>query len=143
MDEESFHEKRLSDHPLMVQQCNSYLQGEARIGVTRARTVPTPPPPPDLPIALFHSTRDPRHADWASALEEGFDEVREELLTVLANKKRMEQANNAWVGPLAGEQVAQAYGAQWKTLGLFDREEWDEDNMKLFPKVSPGGDVKP
>ena len=32
------------------------------------------------------------------------------------------RANNAWVGPLAGEQVANAYGSQWKTLGLFDRE---------------------
>lgn len=41
-----------------------------------------------------------------------------------------------WVGPLAGTEVADAYGSEWKTLGLYDRAEWEEENVALFPFTS-------
>ena len=46
------------------------------------------------------------------------------------------EGSNVWVGPLAGSDVAEAYGSQWKTLGLYDRAEWEEENVALFPFTS-------
>lgn len=104
-----------ASHPLMVQECNSYLEG--------------------LPITLFHSP--PKHWKWVPTLERSWRVVRDELRAALENPEETEAAgNNVWVGPLAGEEVAQAYGSEWKTLGLFDRSDWDETNVGLFPRTS-------
>lgn len=43
------------------------------------------------------------------------------------------EGSNVWVGPSAGSDVAAAYGSEWKTLGLYDRAEWEEANVALFP----------
>jgi len=99
--------------PLMVQECNSFVEG--------------------LPVQLFW---DNSEFEWCQALEESWESVRNELLGVLGDEAKLSQGSNVWVGPLAGDDVAKAYGEKWKTLGLFDRAEWDEANLALFPVTS-------
>jgi aspartyl/asparaginyl beta-hydroxylase (cupin superfamily) len=100
--------------PMMMQQCNSYLEGLE-------------------PIQCFHDNVE--GGSWVQALEQGWVAVRAELRGVLASKAKLAQGSNVWVGPLAGDAVGAAYGDQWKTLGLYDRAEWDEANVALFPNT--------
>jgi aspartyl/asparaginyl beta-hydroxylase (cupin superfamily) len=95
----------------------------------------------------FHDTRE---YPWAAKLEAQHGLIRDELMSVLSDEKKLAAGNNVWVGALQQEgQVlliramynahpliewsTQAYGPQWKTLGLQDRGVWDITNVKLLP----------
>lgn len=101
--------------PMLRQQSNSFVDG--------------------LPVRLFYEDA-PSHYPWARALEEGAQEVRDELLSVLQSGALEREGNNVWTG-LADirDATTVAYGPEWRTLGLQDRGVWDPVNMRLFPKT--------
>jgi aspartate beta-hydroxylase len=110
------HSETIGTHPLMVQQAPIYFEG-----LTAA-------PKPVWPNA---------EVAWAAALEDGWQTVRAELEEVLRkDAAELEAAGSeGWVSPVefgAGE----AYGMEWKTLGLVERGgRWDPANSALFPET--------
>lgn len=100
-------------HRLGFQKANSYLEG--------------------LDVKCFH---DNENFPWIKAIEESWPTIRDELKAVLGDESKLNQGTNVWVGPLAGDEVGKQYGEGWKTLGLYDRAEWEESNLALFPETT-------
>ena len=73
--------------------------------------------------------------DWAKKLENSYDEIRKEFLSVTADMDSLsKKGNNIWAGALTDD--ASGYGEGWKTLVLVNRGMWDPVNAKLFPKAA-------
>lgn len=73
--------------------------------------------------------------DWAKKLEDSYDEIRKEFLSVTADMDSLsKKGNNIWAGALTDD--ASGYGEGWKTLVLVNRGMWDPVNAKLFPNTA-------
>ena len=90
-----------------------------------------------LSVTCFHDAR--AHA-WVRELEANWRVVADELSRELARAGGGEGGEGEGGGePLflgardAG--AGEAYGAGWKTLGLYDRENWDAANAARFPRT--------
>lgn len=70
---------------------------------------------------------------WVARLEENWEEIAGELAQVQADPETARRGTNVWVA--AARQEATAYGPDWRTLVLQDRE-WDPVNAELFPKAT-------
>uniref|UniRef100_A0A7S1XNR8 Aspartyl/asparaginy/proline hydroxylase domain-containing protein n=1 Tax=Phaeomonas parva TaxID=124430 RepID=A0A7S1XNR8_9STRA len=73
---------------------------------------------------------------WCQRLEENADIIAEELRQALSDegaKKLEAEGTNIWAS--AVDEGALAYGPDWKTLVLQDRE-WDPVNCGLFPRTA-------
>lgn len=149
-------------HPMMVQEANSYLEGippdvsltphhqttphhhhTTRYQQQRISHLPHSTPHVSHVCALlgvrqtcFFDTSTEAFRSWVASLESKHTVIRDEFLGVIQDSAKLAEGSNVWVGPLAGDDVAQAYGNRWKTFGLYDRAEWDEANVRLFPKTS-------
>ena len=75
---------------------------------------------------------DPKSFAWASELSANWREIAEELHTAIAQPDLEQQGNNVWAPPVVDE--AKAYGPDWRTLVLQDRQ-WDQVNGKIFPST--------
>jgi len=107
-------EKIHGTHPLMEQNASSYIEGL------------TAKPNWQNPSKLF---------PWAKTLEAEWETVRDELEKVigLSDDELKAKQSLGWMGAQYG--AAEAYGVEWRTLGLCDRGTWDEDNTRLFPNT--------
>lgn len=70
---------------------------------------------------------------WATALEGHSAEIAMELRQVGAHPDLAARGTNVWSPPVV--EAALAYGPDWRTLVLQDRE-WDKANTVLFPKTT-------
>lgn len=70
---------------------------------------------------------------WASRLQDEWETIRDELAAAVATPDLEKRGNNVWVPPVV--EAAQAYGPDWRTLVLQDRE-WDQTNTEIFPKTT-------
>lgn len=70
---------------------------------------------------------------WVNHLEQNWTIIRDELVRVTGQKNIAEVGNNIWAPPVV--EAANAYGPDWRTLVLQDRE-WDPTNTKLFPQTT-------
>ena len=95
--------------PMLRQQANSYIEG--------------------LPLQPFHDEQ--AHA-WVRELEAKAHLVQEEFKQVIAGDELQRRGNNVWIG-LADNRDAgtEAYGPEWRTLGLQDRGLWDAVNTQV------------
>ena len=70
---------------------------------------------------------------WVLDLEKNCPSIQEEFNIYLKNEEKSKRKEEKW---LAARNVAgHAYGKEWKTLGLQDRNLWDEENIRLFPET--------
>jgi hypothetical protein len=87
----------------------------------------------DLDSRPWHDVKEKQY-EWLQKLEENVEIIQNELKEALENKKDLEKkGTNVWVG--AARDEGAAYGPNWKTLVLQDRE-WDEKNTKFFPETT-------
>lgn len=70
---------------------------------------------------------------WVRHLETNWETIAKELKQITVQKDIEEKGNNIWAPPVV--EAANAYGPDWRTLVLQDRE-WDPINTKLFPKTT-------
>lgn len=101
-------------HPLMEQNASSYVEG----------------------LTAEASWKDPsKKYPWAKDLEDNWETVKAELEAVigLTDEELKAKGSLSWMGAQYG--AAEAYGVEWKTLGLCDRGTWDHDNTRLFPNT--------
>lgn len=83
-----------------------------------------------LDSAPFHDhTASPAFA-WAGYLERNAPAIRAELREAMVGAELELTGNNVWAPPVV--EAANAYGPEWRTLVLQDRE-WDPVNTRLFP----------
>ena len=72
---------------------------------------------------------------WAVALEKKWHIVQEELINYLKTTSvNLTPDSQSWL-TARNDGAGQAYGPQWKTLGLQDRGAWDGENVKDFPRT--------
>lgn len=83
-----------------------------------------------LASAPFLETED---FPWAVRLEKQWEAIAQELKDVTAGKELAQRGTNVWVA--AARDEATAYGPDWRTLVLQDRE-WDPVNCGMFPVAS-------
>lgn len=82
----------------------------------------------------FHKTE---AFPWALSLEAHYMEILKELQDSNMKQKKVQRqlmtAESEWLPPrdISGG----AYGPEWKTLGLQDRSNWDEDRILEFPRT--------
>eukprot|EP00596_Hydrurales_sp_CCMP1899_P010273 CAMPEP_0119042770 /NCGR_PEP_ID=MMETSP1177-20130426/16145_1 /TAXON_ID=2985 /ORGANISM="Ochromonas sp, Strain CCMP1899" /LENGTH=333 /DNA_ID=CAMNT_0007009775 /DNA_START=224 /DNA_END=1225 /DNA_ORIENTATION=+ len=82
----------------------------------------------------FHNTE---AFPWALSLEAHYTEILKELEVSNVKQKKIQRqlmtAESEWLPPrdISGG----AYGPEWKTLGLQDRSNWDEDRILEFPRT--------
>lgn len=87
----------------------------------------------DLDSRPWHDVKEKQY-EWLQKLEENVEVIQNELKEALENKKDLEKkGTNVWVS--AARDEGAAYGPNWKTLVLQDRE-WDEKNEKFFPETT-------
>lgn len=75
----------------------------------------------------FHTIED---HPWTRHLEENWTAIAEELRAATGSRQLIEQGTNVWARPVV--EAANAYGPDWRTLVLQDRE-WDAANCGIFP----------
>lgn len=73
------------------------------------------------------------HFPWAVRLENEWEAIARELREVTSGSELKRRGTNIWVA--AARQEATAYGPDWRTLVLQDRD-WDPVNCGLFPVAS-------
>lgn len=78
----------------------------------------------------FHDVHD---YGWVQLLEKNWSTIAQELNTVQSNPQLMRKGTNVWVP--AARHEATAYGPDWRTLVIQDRE-WDPVNSELFSKTT-------
>ncbi len=83
-----------------------------------------------LSATPFH---DREQHPWAMHLEENWEKIASELREMTAREELLRKGTNVWAKPVVEE--ANAYGPDWRTLVLQDRD-WDPVNSKLFPVTS-------
>lgn len=87
----------------------------------------------NLEAVPFYENFDDDKFAWVRHLEANWEIIRDELATVTGQENIAELGNNIWAPPVV--EAANAYGPDWRTLVLQDRE-WDPINVKLFPKTT-------
>lgn len=70
---------------------------------------------------------------WVPALEASWRDIADELQDVCSEPALLKRGTNVWVPPVVD--AARAYGPDWRTLVLQDRE-WDSANTELFPRTT-------
>lgn len=70
---------------------------------------------------------------WVLRLQDHWKEMADELAGVISKPELLEKGTNVWAKPVVD--AANAYGPEWRTLVLQDRE-WDPVNTSIFPVTS-------
>jgi len=78
----------------------------------------------------WHDPSNKKLYPWVEKLVSESENIAKELKQVLKVMEKMEMGDNVW--SVAAREEALAYGPDWRTLVLQDRE-WDPINSELFP----------
>jgi hypothetical protein len=75
---------------------------------------------------------DPEEYSWSKGLGERYKDIFQELQKYESKQvQRMISEGQTWLPPR--DTSGNAYGPEWKTLGLQDRSVWDEEKLQDFP----------
>lgn len=77
-----------------------------------------------------HPFHDATDHPWTRRLEDNWSSIADELRDATGSRRLLEQGTNVWARPVV--EAANAYGPDWRTLVLQDRE-WDAANCSIFP----------
>jgi hypothetical protein len=75
---------------------------------------------------------DPEEYSWSKGLGERYKDILQELQKYESKQvQRMISEGQTWLPPR--DTSGNAYGPEWRTLGLQDRSVWDEEKLQDFP----------
>jgi hypothetical protein len=84
----------------------------------------------DVEPVPFHDINNGKF-EWVLEMEKSAHLIRQEFQAYV--QREAAKGSNQWLS--ARNTDGLAYGPEWKTLGLMDRNIWDEENMQVFPET--------
>lgn len=109
--------KYLDDEKLILQEADCYV--------------------PNLDALSFHDINDENKYDnyykWVKGLEKQYKIIYKELKNYQSKINYAKTNHEEWLPPR--DSNGEAYGPEWKTMGLQDRGKWDNERIEFFPKT--------
>ena len=109
--------KYLDDDKLILQEADCYV--------------------PNLDALSFHDVNDENkynnYYKWVKGLEKQYKIIYKELKNYQSKINYAKINHEEWLPPR--DTNGEAYGPEWKTMGLQDRGKWDDERIEFFPKT--------